>query len=359
MGTTELQKDERLQWLRFVITQELPLPEIQDWKRLFVFIQKQAIAGICSPTRFDEVRPDTEVLFEWIGLTEQLKTQNVMLNKRATEVVAKLKEAGFRCCILKGQGNATMYPVPELRTPGDIDVWVDADKDELNAYVKRLYPQENESFKHIKFPMFKDTEIDIHYTPLKLYHPVHNKRLQQWIESNKEQQMTHCVRLANTDTSIAIPTVEFNAVYQMGHIMIHLMDEGIGLRHMVDYYYVLKALTYSSIAQQEAVKSVLRELGMMRLAAAVMWVEHEVLGLPGEYLLTSPDERQGRLIMEDILEGGNFGKYAERHADVGPGRIKKRMAKLRRLIKLSRIAPGELFYHGFRRAGNLIQKLLG
>ena len=359
MGTTEMQNDERLQWLRFVLNPELSLPEIQDWKRLFEFTQKQAIVGVCSPTRFGEARPEPNVLYDWIGLTEQMKAQNLLLNKRAIDVAAKLKEAGFRCCILKGQGNATMYPVLELRTPGDIDVWVDADKDELYAYVKRLYPQENESFKHIKFPMFKDTEIDIHYTPLKLYHPVHNKRLQQWIESNKEQQMTHCVRLANTDTSIAIPTAEFNAVYQMGHIMIHLMDEGIGLRHMVDYYYVLKALRYKSIDQQEAVRTTLSELGMMRVAAAVMWVEHEVLGLPREYLLTSPDERQGRLILEDILEGGNFGKYAERHTDVGPGRIKKRMATLRRLIKLSRIAPGEFFYHGFRRAGNLIQKLLG
>lgn len=359
MGTTELQKDERLQWLRFVITQELPLPEIQDWKRLFVFIQKQAIAGICSPTRFDEVRPDTEVLFEWIGLTEQLKTQNVMLNKRATEVVAKLKEAGFRCCILKGQGNATMYPVPELRTPGDIDVWVDADKERMDNYVRSNFPEAKECFKHIKFPVFEDVEVDVHQTPLKFCHPKYNRRLQRWIAGMKDGQMTNRVRLTGTDSDIAIPTADFNAVYQLGHILIHLADEGIGLRHMVDYYYVLKALRYKSINQQEAVRKALSELGMMRVAAAVMWVEHEVLGLPGEYLLTSPDERQGRLILEDILEGGNFGKYAERHADVGSGRIKKRMAKLRRLIKLSRIAPGEFFYHGFRRAGNLILKLLG
>lgn len=368
MGTTELQEDERLQWLRFVLNPGLPLPEVKDWRGLLEFAKKQAIAGICSPTRFGEVRPDTETLFEWIGLTEQLKAQNRLLNTRAIDVVAKLKEAGFRCCILKGQGNALMYDggcnrddvngLSLLRTPGDIDVWVDAGKDELYAYVKRLYPQESESFKHIKFPMFKDTEVDIHYTPLKLYHPVHNKRLRQWIEANREQQMTHCVRLAHTDTSIAIPTAEFNAVYQMGHILIHLMDEGIGMRHMVDYYYVLKALTYRNIAQQESVRSVMAECGMMRMASAVMWVEREVLGLSRNCLLTSPNERLGRLLLEDIMEGGNFGHHSSRQEYRRYGRYVKKCADAWHLVRLSTCFPGEALFKLLSKMRTLCSSLL-
>lgn len=358
MGIIELHKDERLQWLRFVLNPKQPLPEIQDWQGLFEFTQKQAVSGICSPTRFDEARLDSAVLYEWIWTVEHLKAQNLLLNKRAIDVVAKLKEAGFRCCILKGQGNATMYPVPEQRTPGDIDIWVDANQDELYAYVKTLYPQENESFKHIKFPMFNDTEIDIHYTPLKLYHPVHNKRLQQWIESNKERQMTHYVRLAGTDTDIAIPTVEFNAVYQMVHILIHLMDEGIGMRHMVDYYYVLKALTYRSIVQRETVRSVLREIGMMRLAAAVMWVEYKVLGLSRDSLLTSPNERLGTVILEDIMEGGNFGHHSSRQEYRNFGRYTKKCADTWHLVKLLPCFPGEAFFKLLSKIRTLFMSLL-
>ena len=36
-----------------------------------------------------------------------------------------------------------------------------------------------------------------------------------------------------------IPTVEFNIILQLTHIYSHLMNEGIGLRLLVDYYYVL------------------------------------------------------------------------------------------------------------------------
>ena len=349
---------EAISWLQFILNGEKTPPSISDWKEVYCFFNKHKILGICSPLSY-HVRIEQGVLLQWIGNIEQIKASSALLNQRTVELCLMLEEDGFRCCILKGQGNATMYPDPLLRMPGDIDVWIDADKERIDNYVRSKFPESKECFKHIKFPVFEDVEVDVHQTPLKFCHPKYNRRLQRWIAGMKEEQMSNRVRLTGTDSDIAIPTADFNAVYQLGHILIHLADEGIGLRHMVDYYYVLKALRYKSIDQQEAVRKTLSELGMMRVAAAVMWVEHEVLGLPREYLLTSPDERLGRLILEDILEGGNFGKYAERHTDVGPGRIKKRMATLRRLIKLSRIAPGEFLYHGFRRTGNLIQKLLG
>ena len=101
-----------------------------------------------------------------------------------------------------------MYPDAGLRSPGDIDVWVDTDRITLLEYVKTLFPEEEETFKHIKLPVFNGIDVDLHYTPLKFYHPIHNKRLQQWIQENKEEQMTHFVRLPNTDIDVAIPTVQ-------------------------------------------------------------------------------------------------------------------------------------------------------
>lgn len=341
--------DERLQWLRFVLSPDRPLPEIQDWQGLYDFTINQTIAGICSPTQFGQARLTRQVLVRWVLLTEQLKFKNGQFNKQSAMVATKLKEAGFRCCILKGQGNAAMYAQPGLRIPGDIDVWVDADKDKLYAWVKELYPQDKVSFKHIKFSMFKQTEVDVHYTPLKFYHPVHNRRLQQWIEANKEEQMTHYVRLADTDADVAIPTIEFNAVYQMGHILIHLMDEGIGLRHMVDYYYVLKHLRAASASEREKIKKVWNSLGMLRLASAVMWIEHEALGLPKEYLLAEPNERMGRHLLEDILEGGNFGHYRNRLKFRKHGRYVKKSVKAWHLIRLFSCFPGEASFRMLRK----------
>ena len=344
MDTIDYKTDERLRWLRFVMNPGLPMPEIKDWQGLFDFAVHQTIAGICSPMQYDNARLNKAVLLKWIRLTRLLRLKNSQLNRKAQKVVNTLKEAGFRCCMLKGQGNAAMYPDPELRTPGDIDVWVDAGEDETYAYVKSLYPQENASFKHIKFPMFEHTGVDVHHTPLKLYHPGHNRRLQRWIGAHKEEQMTHYVRLAGTDTDIAVPTAEFNAVYQMGHILIHLLDEGIGLRHMVDYYYLLRHLQSAPAAERVNIRDMWRSLGMLKLASAVMWVEHEVLGLPEEYLLTDPCERVGRLLLEDMLEGGNFGHYSSRREYSKHGRYAKKWADARHSARFFRLFPGEVSF---------------
>ena len=54
----------------------------------------------------------------------------------------------------------------------------------------------------------------------------------------KEEQFSHRVMLGEQG-EIAIPTMEFNLIFQLTHIYAHLMNEGIGLRQLLDYYYVL------------------------------------------------------------------------------------------------------------------------
>ncbi|MFQ9100152.1 MAG: nucleotidyltransferase family protein [Segatella copri] len=67
-----------------------------------------------------------ELLMTWMGKAQQIRRQNMKVNAVAGKLFSMLREDGLRCCILKGQGNALMYPNPYSRTPGDIDVWIDA-----------------------------------------------------------------------------------------------------------------------------------------------------------------------------------------------------------------------------------------
>lgn len=341
--------DEHHKWLRFVLNPSLLVPDIRDWHGLYEFVCQQTIAGICEPTRFSEVHPDTDVLLEWIGSVERLRGLNRLQNRQIDELVGKLKKEGFHCCILKGQGNATMYPDGELRTPGDIDVWIDTDEETLIEHVRRKFPEEKEGFKHIKYPVFKDTGVDMHYTPLRFVHPKYNKRLQQWIKDNKEQQMTHYVRLANTETAIAIPTAEFNVVYQLGHLMIHLFSWGIGFRQLVDYFYVLKSLEGISDAQKTEIVEDWKYLGLSRMASAVMWIETEILGLPEGLALIKPNRYLGRIVFADIMKGGNFGKYNKGYKYPKRG-ILRRLYSLYRLLKFFPFFPREVISRIMKRS---------
>jgi hypothetical protein len=81
-------------------------------------------------------------------------------------------------------------------------------------------------------------------------------------------------------------------------------------------------------------------MGMLRFAKAVMWVEHEVLGLPLSNCIVEPDEQLGRLILNDILEGGNFGHHTQRY-NGHRGFYYRGMAEAKRDLRLFKMAPRE------------------
>lgn len=333
-----------LEWLRFVLNSDSEKPEIGDWQEVYDFARKQSIIGICDPTGHD-IRMPQNLLFQWIGDVQAIRVQNKLLNQRSAEVYHFLRESGFRCCVLKGQGNALMYPDPSLRCPGDVDVWVDADQNKVYDFVKERYPDAEECIKHIKLPIFMDVEVDVHHTPLRFLHIGHNRYLQKWLSEQIDEQMSHYTTLPDTRCKIAVPTAKFNAVYQLGHIMVHLFDEGLGFRQLIDYFYVLKEVCSMSQKERDDIVDTWKRLGMLKLASAVMWVESEVLGIDKRCILTAPNEQLGKRLLADVLEGGNFGHYSARRLYISNGnRFTKRVSTLRRLVRMSPCFPGEATY---------------
>ena len=328
---------------------------VSDWQKLLEFANEQALTELCMPSQ----RPENlgqDLLLQWIGMCQFIESRNRLLNKRVDQLQGMMKEAGFGCCLLKGQGNAEMYPNPLSRTSGDIDVWIDADEDTIQRFVRERFPDAKECFKHIKFPVFDDVEVDVHQTPLKLRHPQHQRRLQRWINQNKEEQFNHFVKLPGTDVEVAVPTARFNAIYQMGHMLIHLIDEGVGMRQMVDYFYVMRNLEVSQVERKNLVDTI-RDLGMMRFARAVMWIESEVLGLPLARCIVEPDERRGHRLLNDILEGGNFGHYSQRYHG-RKGFYFRGMVEAWRMVGLMDMAPREVMARMVSKARTAVRHLI-
>lgn len=329
---------EALKWLRYVLNLDTTMPMVNDWSALMAFAKKQALTGIFLPEKCPDNLPKN-LLLQWIGQVQLIEQQNKLLNKRIEQLFGLLEQDGFQCCLLKGQGNANMYPDPLRRCSGDIDVWLNTDESSAYSYVKKMFPDAKVSYKHIHFPIFEDAPVDVHVTPLKFYSTLFLKRLQWWIKQNKEEQFKHGIRLAETDRDVCVPTRQFNVVYQLGHMLIHLFDEGLGLRQVVDYFYVLKGLEASDKELQEFVETI-QSLGMLKFARAIMWVESFVLGLPGERCIVKPDERRGKQLLEDILEGGNFGHHSERY-NGKTGFYYRGLVEAWRDVRILSIAPRE------------------
>ena len=234
-----------IDFLRFCIGSVKEIPgslKEADWQELYAIAKKQCLVGILfdgiKKLPAEHVGMKKELLLQWMAESQMLENANVRLNDAAIQVSEWFRKKGFRTCILKGQGNALMYPNPYSRTPGDIDIWVEGGDKRVISFVRSISPHEKACYHHIEFPSYKGVEVEVHYRPSFLLCFRHNRKLQKYYERLTEEQFSHRVMMGEQG-EIAIPTVEFNLIFQLTHIFSHLMNEGIGLRQLVDYYYVL------------------------------------------------------------------------------------------------------------------------
>ena len=322
-----------------------------DWQQLYSFASKQAILGLCFEgiERLGEEYPEElkqnpigrELLMTWMGKAQQIRRQNVKVNGVAAKLYSKFRKDDLRCCILKGQGNALMYPNPYSRTPGDIDVWVNASREEITEYAKRhLNLEDDIRFHHLETTM-DGVPVELHFFPCSMNNPIYHARLQKWFRRNADLQCSHIVRLPDGAGDVAVPTTAFNVIYQLTHLYHHFFDEGIGMRQIIDYYYVVSMLNVNCEMLTWLPKE-LKHLGLWKFAGAVMYVLHEALGLPEEKMIAPMDEKRGKLLLTEILNGGNFGRHFTKYAGFTHQSMgKKYFLKIWRNMHFVRYYPAE------------------
>ena len=339
-------------FLRFCIGSAKDIPvslKEADWKELYRIAQKQCLVGVL----FDGIKklPPTEVgmskdlLLQWMMQCQMLEKANVRQNDAAIQVSGWFRKKGFRTCILKGQGNALMYLNPYSRTPGDIDIWVEGGDKRVISFVRSISPHEKACYHHIEFPSYKGVEVEVHYRSSFLLCFWNNRRLQKYYERVKEEQFSHRVMLGEQG-EIAIPIVEFNLIFQLTHIYAHLMNEGIGLRQLLDYYFVL--ISDDLLLIRDRVQTELKELGLWKFAGAIMYIMQEVFGMPASRLIVPPNEKYGKFVLNEVLEAGNFGKHDARNR-FGRSKLGHNLQRVYRDIRLVRYFPAEAMSEPFFR----------
>lgn len=289
-----------------------------EWSVFYQTALKQSIAGIIfDGIRRLSLRPPQSVLFQWMVLAEQIRAQNQLQCQECARLTTLFENEGHQTVILKGLANGLMYDgsLADLRQPGDIDVWVSGGKDAVVKTLRKLHLLNGElssyegqgtasqSYHHIDLPKDeKGIEVEVHFRPSSgNKNPFTNRRLQKFLNDE----------LAKGNLMVAegfrVPSIRFALVMQLSHIQRHLMSRGIGLRQIVDYYFLLKQAHKDNTCVIDYKD--LRNMGLGHIAGAVMWVLHEKLRLEDQYLIAPMDARRGRMLLSVIMEGGNFGHH--------------------------------------------------
>ena len=102
------------------------------------------------------------------------------------------------------------------------------------------------------------------------------------------------------------------------------------------------SVTSSASTALVVVQRELKYLGLWKFAGAVMYVLHEALGLSEEKMIVPMDEKRGKLLLAEILEGGYFGRHFTKYGHfTQQGMAKKYFLKIWRNMHFVRYYPAE------------------
>lgn len=287
---------------------DAPLTQ-EEWSSTFKAAGKQAMLGVVwkGIERLPEEQlPPLSIKLKWAFTAEKIAERNGVMDTHSAEITREFSQMGLRTCILKGQGAALLYPWPEARQSGDIDLWVDGGHKNIVPKLRGKWNVGEVFYHHADVKAFADkTELEVHFHPTWMNSPFSNRKLQNYFHSKSSEQMNNaCGKGFNH------PTTAFNCIFSMMHIYRHLLQEGIGLRQLTDYYFILSNSTQS---ERKATFNFICRLGMKKFCGALMYVQKEIFCLEDEYLLCPADSDKGKFLLEEIWKSGNFGHYDSRN----------------------------------------------
>lgn len=317
-----------------------------DWQRMYEMATKQSLLAVCfrGISKLPEAqRPPEALCDEWLVDCHLNYEANAKAYRCVVGIQKWFKSKGFRSCILKGQANAVMYPDKYIRTAGDIDLWVEGGTRKVLDFVRKRCPDPELCYHHVKFIDYKEIPVEVHFRPSFMNNLIDNRKMQRYFKAVQDRQWEHTVDLPDGIGQACVPTADFNRIFQMGHIYRHLMQNGIGLRQIIDYYYLLRQGFTEEERERDA--RLFRSMNMYRIAGAVMYIEKTVLGLDDRFLIVPVNRKAGRALLKEIMLAGNFGYHDERVGhNAYAGTLMKNIQRLYRDLLFVFSYPGECLW---------------
>lgn len=323
-----------------------------DWIKVMRVAREQACLGITFDglKYLQSCKPDKKLLMEWFSSVQRIEHINSIQCRAIVSIISKYRENKIEPVLLKGQSVAQYYRNPKHRQGGDIDLYLKDAYDEANAIIGNLPNARGheETIYHKSFSV-SGQEIENHRC---LVHFYNKKNQEAWeaVMSNCSQ-ITERVDLSNDDGRTFPLTVlnpQMNAIYLYLHLQHHLLQTGVGLRQVCDWACLWKE--GEKDIDKDLFLKVVDALPIRRCMSALTWIVVNYLGLPSGVIPLDINnrkvEKDGELLLNVILEGGNFGLETgvmdgfvrNRHWN----NMKSYAVALRHMMRVRRLCPSEV-----------------
>lgn len=331
-----------------------PLSEA-EWYVLYRRANEQTVQGIVYDGLLcleKDNLPPRQLQLKWSVQIDRIERSHNRNNSMIAQQHAFFTKRQLRPLLLKGQGVAASYRLPQHRVCGDIDWYFESRRQCTLAglhLIKNSIPRIDAGGQVYRWA---DTEMDLHDRLFDFYNPFSKAVLKRYRGDFPDTTL----KIAGQQVAVLAPQVQIIQV--TAHILKHSLAFGVGLRQFCD----LAALyhSYRHLLDGARLEKLYRRIGLLRWIAPVhQFLVHE-LGLATEKLpFLSPTTASRMDILQDVWDSGNFGFYDEAYVQRVDGdsvaRKNRAEALLRRIVRYFPYAPKEAFWfpiiHFFYRRG--------
>ena len=337
-----------------------------DLETIYKLAEEQSVIGVLAAgfEHITDMKFPKRDIMPFVGCALRLENENTAMNKFIAVTVSKMREAGIKVLLVKGQGVAQCYARPLWRACGDVDFFMDAENYEKAKQF--LLPLSSSSEPEIVAS--KHFGLQINSWPVELHGALRcglSLTIDKMLDAIRDSTFTQDeVRVwKNGDTEVLIPKPDNDIVFIFTHFLKHFYKGGIGLRQICDWSRLL--WTFRSEIDVQLLGDRLQKIGLTTEWKAFGAFAVDYLGMPAEAMpLYSPHrkwKRKASRICGFILEVGNFGKNRDlSYYSKYPFLIRKSISlswRLGDLLRHARIFPldslrflPKILYNGVRNA---------
>ncbi len=382
-----------------------------EWETVYYICELQAVLGIAFvgiQKLPKEQMPPSELFAKWQKDAQKEKEIRVRVTEICRKACEKHEKNGFESCILMPSPIKVRGERLELREEGfefrggdpkDVDIlcWSKEKKDGKRTIVEYVNFQYVASTKHIKPKVIRHhvnyekgyIPVEVRFKSEYLNNPWYNGRFENWV---KELIDSNSMLKQGGDSHA--PSDSFNVVYQLLHLYKKLFCEGIRLGHLLEYYYTLREFSVERLevraksgevrderlevgrppqspyvggevsveglevrdeglevgGERLEIMHIIERLGMKKFAGAVMYVLQTVFGMPDEYLICKPNNRNGSFVLKMTMLAGEYTRYIERTRTLRHlGHIGHHLYWLKRNRPFITQYPSEVLFELYRR----------
>lgn len=269
--------------------------EISDWSEIIRFAFRHQIVSLIY---YGVIYSGINVPKDDLQILENMALKNMSVDINQIYAIKRLEEEfnlnQIEYMLLKGSVLKHIYPKTDMRTMGDIDILIRTEQYEKisDIMIKLGYSFDAESSHDFEWTS-KFAHIELHKSMI----PPQDADFYKYFHSGWEK--SH--KCSNNSYSYSISD-EDQLIYVFTHFAKHYRSAGIGIRHMLDLWIILKK--YPQI-NQNTVFEALESIGLLEFYKNIIYVL-EV------WFDNKPSTEKSDYITEYIFESGAYGLQKNR-----------------------------------------------